>query len=140
MIDPNNRAVQLGALLDKLAQELALGKLGDVDECVLFFRGKESALICVDGVEDNAITERRLRDALHWMKIGALPSKDGDAARRDRMEWEARELGGNLERLSAFMSTPPFWQLPATEQFRLVRQQVAMRLYYDVLSDRIGAA
>jgi hypothetical protein len=73
MIDPNNRAVQLGALLDKLASELALGRLGDVDECVIFFRGNASALICVDGTSDvDARTKQLLEDALEWMNTGKL--------------------------------------------------------------------
>lgn len=73
MIDPNSPGVQVGALLDKLAQEVALGRLGDVDEVVLFFRGNNSALICVDGTHDlEARTKRLLEDALEWMNTGNL--------------------------------------------------------------------
>lgn len=73
MIDPNSRGAQLGALLDKLASEVAFGRLGDVDDVVLFFRGKTSALICVDGTHDvDARTKRLLEDALEWMNTGNL--------------------------------------------------------------------
>lgn len=74
-IDPNSRPVQLGALLDKLASELALGRLGEMTEVVVFLRGPASALICVDGTEDSgARAQRLLEQALEWQRTGVLPA------------------------------------------------------------------
>lgn len=74
-IDPNNRQVQLGALLDKLASELAFGRLGEMTEVVVFLRGPTSALICVDGTEDSGErAQRLLEQALEWQRTGVLPA------------------------------------------------------------------
>lgn len=66
--------INLAAMLDALAVEIATGKFGDVSECVVFVRGEESAAIVTlpqEAVEDTA---RRLDAAKHYLLTGELPA------------------------------------------------------------------
>lgn len=54
----------------------------------------------------------------------------------DRMQEEYAELGGRLERLTAFLADAPI-NISAERRALMVRQQKAMRTYHDVLGTRI---
>jgi hypothetical protein len=53
----------------------------------------------------------------------------------DEKAHESEKLG----KLEAFLSTPIYASLPPDEQARLVRQSLYMRLFVQVLSERIAA-
>lgn len=55
-----------------------------------------------------------------------------------QMYVEAEKLRKRLFALSKFISTDTFDQLPKVEQVLLTTQEVAMRLYYMALNERIG--
>lgn len=55
-----------------------------------------------------------------------------------RVYVEADELRKKLFALSKFICTDTFDQLPKVEQVLLTTQEVAMRLYYMALDERIG--
>lgn len=66
-------SLNLAAMLDQLAAEIAAGKFGDVAECVVFLRGTESNAIVTLPVEETAQTAHHLRRATAWLETGELP-------------------------------------------------------------------
>ena len=64
--------MHLGAMLAEAAERIATNRMGDVEECVLFVRGKVSAAIITLPQEPAEATIQRLETALHWMKTGEL--------------------------------------------------------------------
>lgn len=63
----------------------------------------------------------------------------GLAPHQHRVVVEKEELDDRLDKLNAFFSTSIFGAQPMTEQARLRRQAVAMRIYSEVLDERIQA-
>ena len=63
----------------------------------------------------------------------------GLAPHQHRVVVEKEDLDDRLDKLNAFFSTSIFDTLPVTEQARLRRQAVAMRIYSEVLDERIQA-
>lgn len=63
----------------------------------------------------------------------------GLAPHQHRVVVEKDDLDDRLDKLNAFFSTHIFGALPVTEQARLRRQAVAMRIYSEVLDERIQA-
>lgn len=63
----------------------------------------------------------------------------GLAPHQHRVVVEKEDLDDRLDKLNAFFSTSIFGALPMTEQARLRRQAVAMRIYSEVLDERIQA-
>jgi hypothetical protein len=56
-----------------------------------------------------------------------------------RVIQEKAELSEKLEKLEAFHNTATYKGLPQAEQFRLARQVYIMKLYEQVLAERISA-
>jgi hypothetical protein len=52
---------------------------------------------------------------------------------------EKTELGEKLFKLMEFLKTPTFERLDIAEKDRLYRQQIAMRTYAGILTERIAA-
>lgn len=67
-----NPQMHLGAMLAETAERIATGRMGDVEECVLFVRGQVGAAIITLPLEPNEATIKRLETALHWMRTGEL--------------------------------------------------------------------
>ena len=63
----------------------------------------------------------------------------GLAPHQHRVVVEKEDLDDRLDKLNAFFGTSIFGALPVTEQARLRRQAVAMRIYSEVLDERIQA-
>ena len=63
----------------------------------------------------------------------------GLAPHQHRVVVEKEDLDDRLDKLNAFFSTSIFGAQPMTEQARLRRQAVAMRIYSEVLDERIQA-
>lgn len=61
------------------------------------------------------------------------------APHQERVVEEQRELGEKLEKLTAFIQSETFNKVDRPEQFRLIRQQSAMRTYHEILGQRIAA-
>lgn len=61
------------------------------------------------------------------------------APHQQRVVDEKRELDERREKLDAFCSTTLFHGLPDSEQSLLLRQGVAMRVYSDILAERIAS-
>ena len=60
-------------------------------------------------------------------------------AHQQRVVAEQVELDDQRTKLTAFYSTSIFHELPESEQSRLLRQGVAMRVYSEILGERIQA-
>jgi hypothetical protein len=60
-------------------------------------------------------------------------------AHQQRVVDEKSELSGKLDKLESFCDTSIFAGLPPAEQSRLTRQLFIMKLYEQVLSERIAA-
>lgn len=58
---------------------------------------------------------------------------------QNRVVQESLELSNKLTKLGTFLQTPTFHSLPYPEQQRLKRQELIMRLYEQVLCERIAA-
>lgn len=56
---------------------------------------------------------------------------------KQRVVDESAELAKRIERLGAFIDSPQFGSLDATDQALLRRQMSAMMLYYRALDDRL---
>lgn len=63
----------------------------------------------------------------------------GLAPHQQRVVAERNELCERLGKLSAFLATETYMQLPEPERVRLVRQASIMGQYSDVLAERIEA-
>lgn len=59
---------------------------------------------------------------------------------RQQLVNETIELAERLGKLSTFIYSAAFVKIQAPEQDRLSRQEVAMRLYLDVLHERLAAS
>jgi hypothetical protein len=69
-----NDQIVLAAMLDKIAQEIALGRMGDVSRCVIFLEGGKSNAILTFPQESDEETLGRLERAKLWMhSTGELP-------------------------------------------------------------------
>lgn len=80
------RQIELAALLDVVCQKLAAGRLGDVDDIVIFARGERSAFILVDGTHDiDARAKQLLEDALAWINTNELPRRDDHGPTTERI-------------------------------------------------------
>jgi len=58
---------------------------------------------------------------------------------QQRVVEEKLDLDVRLFRLSSFLPTEPFYETSEAEQMRLQRQEMLMRLYSQVLGERIAA-
>ena len=59
--------VVLAAILSELADQVALGKWGDVDRCVVVISGEKSRAIVTYPIEPNPITVAELGAAIMWL-------------------------------------------------------------------------
>lgn len=66
--------VNLAAMLSELACQIAFGRFGDVEACVVFVRGQKSAAIVTLPQEPVEDTARRLDAAKHYLLTGELPT------------------------------------------------------------------
>lgn len=64
---------------------------------------------------------------------------DNLAPHQKRVRGEHAELAAKLSKLSAFLASPAFWGLEGAERLRLIRQNMAMAGYLEVLGERIAA-
>lgn len=68
------------------------------------------------------------------------PLPDGDRKyppHLERVKVEATELSEKIDKLSAFLNTEAFRNLPGIEQSLLQLQMGAMTMYYGILSTRL---
>lgn len=70
----DNPQVNLGAMLAKVADEVALGRFGDVHEVTVFLQGRQSSAIVTLPIEPPEATAMRLQRAVVWLETGELPA------------------------------------------------------------------
>lgn len=59
----------MAGLLDQLSTEIAAGRFGDVNECVIYLKGAKSRAVVTYPKEPEHETVERLLDALRWMML-----------------------------------------------------------------------
>ena len=86
----------------------------------------------------NVATPEELLDRV-VLAFKPVMTHPGLAPHQHRVVVEKEDLDDRLDKLNAFFSTSIFGALPMTEQARLRRQAVAMRIYSEVLDERVQA-
>ncbi len=64
--------INLAAMIDKVATEVAAGKFGDVAGCAIFLIGTDSHAVVTLPQEDAHVTAAKFRRAADWCETGVL--------------------------------------------------------------------
>jgi hypothetical protein len=71
-LEPFDGQLNLAAMLDKLASEIARGAFGDVTGCSVVLQGTKSNAIVTLPIEDEGVTAAKFRRAAEWCETGVL--------------------------------------------------------------------
>lgn len=65
--------INLAAMLDQVATQVAHGRMGDVHGCAIFLTGDKSNCILTLPIEPPEVTAARFERAVQWLRTGVLP-------------------------------------------------------------------
>ena len=66
--------INLAAMVDQVAHQIAHGKFGDVSACAIFLRGEKSNAILALPIEAPEDTARQFERGAAWLRTGELPT------------------------------------------------------------------